>query len=132
VLPARGGDPGQRGGGAAAQPAPHRAAGRAHRTARRYAGARRRADRAAVAAPARHRRDVPGGAAAPRLIGTGTLAGMDDALDVLRTSGGETVLNVGCGPGRWLAALRRRGHTGCLLGVDISPGMAAAAAERSG
>ncbi|HLV59550.1 MAG TPA: class I SAM-dependent methyltransferase [Natronosporangium sp.] len=57
---------------------------------------------------------------------------MDDALDTVGARGGETVLDVGCGAGRWLAALRRRGHTGRLLGVDISPGMAAAAAERTG
>src|SRR5690606_23749244 len=56
---------------------------------------------------------------------------MDDALDTVGARGGETVLDVGCGAGRWLAALRRRGHTGRLLGVDISPGMAAAAAERT-
>lgn len=57
---------------------------------------------------------------------------MDDALDALGATGGETVLDVGCGTGRWLAALRLRGHTGRLLGVDLSPGMAATAATRAG
>lgn len=57
---------------------------------------------------------------------------MDAALDTLEVGGGETVLDVGCGPGRWLAELRQRGHTGRLLGLDASPGMAAAAAGQSG
>ena len=39
-----------------------------------------------------------------------------------------TVVDVGCGNGRYLAAMRARGHTGPLLGLDASPGMAAIAA----
>jgi SAM-dependent methyltransferase len=53
----------------------------------------------------------------------------DIALDVLALSGAETVLDVGCGYGRFLAALRERGHRGTLLGLDASAGMVAAAAR---
>lgn len=48
-------------------------------------------------------------------------------LDALRLSGSETVLDVGCGDGNYLAALRNRGHLGRLLGADLSDGMARAA-----
>jgi SAM-dependent methyltransferase len=44
------------------------------------------------------------------------LAGLD---------GPETVADVGCGNGIYLAGLARRGHAGRLLGVDLSPGMLA-------
>ena len=44
--------------------------------------------------------------------------------------GGEVVADVGCGNGRYLAELARRGHAGPVLGVDMSPGMLLAA--RSG
>jgi SAM-dependent methyltransferase len=54
---------------------------------------------------------------------------IDRLLDALRLSGDETVLDVGCGYGKALGALRRRGHTGRLLGLDASAGMAAAAAR---
>lgn len=37
--------------------------------------------------------------------------------------GDETVLDVGCGNGRYLAALAGRGHRGPVLGVDLSVGM---------
>jgi SAM-dependent methyltransferase len=49
-------------------------------------------------------------------------------LDALALDGTETILDVGCGNGAYLGELRRRGHTGRLLGVDLSPGMAAVAA----
>jgi SAM-dependent methyltransferase len=42
----------------------------------------------------------------------------------------ETVADVGCGNGAYLAALAARGHQGHVLGVDMSPGMLAAARQR--
>lgn len=39
--------------------------------------------------------------------------------------GGETVADIGCGNGTYLAGLAGRGHTGRLLGVDLSEGMLA-------
>jgi SAM-dependent methyltransferase len=46
------------------------------------------------------------------------------ALDLVELTGRETVLDVGCGNGVYLSALRRRGHAGAVLGLDSSPGMA--------
>jgi ubiquinone/menaquinone biosynthesis C-methylase UbiE len=46
------------------------------------------------------------------------LAGLD---------GTETIADVGCGNGMYLAGLARSGHGGRVLGVDLSPGMLAAA-----
>ncbi len=48
-------------------------------------------------------------------------------LDLARLAGAETVADIGCGNGRYLAELARRGHGGQLLGVDLSTGMLAAA-----
>lgn len=47
-----------------------------------------------------------------------------DALDL---RGEETIIDVGCGNGLYLAALERRRHRGSVLGFDLSPGMLAAA-----
>ncbi len=44
-------------------------------------------------------------------------------LDLAGLAGRETVADVGCGNGKYLAALARRGHAGRLLGADLSPGM---------
>jgi SAM-dependent methyltransferase len=44
--------------------------------------------------------------------------------------GGETVADVGCGNGAYLAELARRGHTGPVLGLDLSAGMLRAARGR--
>jgi SAM-dependent methyltransferase len=41
--------------------------------------------------------------------------------------GDESLLDVGCGPGLFLAYLRRSGHRGRLVGLDQSPGMIAEA-----
>jgi SAM-dependent methyltransferase len=49
-------------------------------------------------------------------------------LDALALEGTESVLDVGCGNGTYLAELRQRGHAGRLVGVDLSPGMAREAA----
>jgi SAM-dependent methyltransferase len=45
--------------------------------------------------------------------------------------GGETVADVGCGNGAYLAELARRGHTGPVLGLDLSAGMLRAAGRRA-
>jgi len=44
--------------------------------------------------------------------------------------GGETVTDVGCGNGAYLAELARRGHSGPMLGLDLSAGMLGAARRR--
>lgn len=48
-------------------------------------------------------------------------------LGSLRLAGSEIVADVGCGNGLYLAELGHRDHQGAVLGVDISPGMLAAA-----
>ncbi|MFC7479790.1 class I SAM-dependent methyltransferase [Luedemannella flava] len=53
---------------------------------------------------------------------------LDAILDRAAPRPGATVADVGCGNGRFLADLRRRGHTGPLLGLDHSAGMARASA----
>lgn len=52
-------------------------------------------------------------------------------LDLPGLRGGETVADVGCGNGAYLAQLASRGHTGPVLGVDLSPGMLGAARRRA-
>jgi SAM-dependent methyltransferase len=54
------------------------------------------------------------------------------ALDLAGLRGTETVVDVGCGNGAYLAELRRRGHTGAVLGFDLSPGMARTAGVFAG
>lgn len=49
---------------------------------------------------------------------------------LLAASGPEVVLDAGCGTGRVGAELRSAGWTGSLIGVDISAGMLARAADR--
>lgn len=48
-------------------------------------------------------------------------------LGLAALRGQETVADIGCGNGIYLAELARRGHTGPVLGVDLSVGMLAAA-----
>jgi SAM-dependent methyltransferase len=47
-------------------------------------------------------------------------------LDDAALAGDETIADIGCGNGKYLAALAARGHQGHLLGADMSPGMLAA------
>jgi ubiquinone/menaquinone biosynthesis C-methylase UbiE len=47
--------------------------------------------------------------------------------DALALTGGEALLDVGCGPGEFVVRLRADGHTGRLAGLDQSEGMIAAA-----
>ena len=49
------------------------------------------------------------------------------ALDLATLRGDETVVDVGCGNGGYLAELARRRHAGRVLGVDLSAGMLQAA-----
>ncbi|HEY7324174.1 MAG TPA: class I SAM-dependent methyltransferase [Streptosporangiaceae bacterium] len=48
-------------------------------------------------------------------------------FSLARLDGTETVADIGCGNGAYLAELRRRGHGGPAVGVDLSAGMLQAA-----
>jgi SAM-dependent methyltransferase len=52
-------------------------------------------------------------------------------LDLAHARGDETVADIGCGNGGYLAELARRGHAGRVLGVDLSVGMLAASRRRA-
>jgi SAM-dependent methyltransferase len=48
-------------------------------------------------------------------------------LDLAALAGDESVAEIGCGNGMYLAELTRRRHRGRVLGADLSPGMLTAA-----
>ena len=50
-----------------------------------------------------------------------------EILGLAGLSGHEVGADIGCGNGRYLAELARRGHSGPLVGADLSPGMLLAA-----
>jgi len=52
-------------------------------------------------------------------------------IDLAAPAPGATVADVGCGNGAYLAELAGRGFAGRVLGLDLSPGMLAAARDRS-
>jgi len=52
------------------------------------------------------------------------------SLGLAELAGTERILDIGCGNGGYLEALRNRGHGGAVVGLDLSPGMLAAARER--
>lgn len=52
-------------------------------------------------------------------------------LDLAALRGSDTVADVGCGNGAYLAELARRGHAGAVLGMDLSVGMLHAARSRA-
>jgi ubiquinone/menaquinone biosynthesis C-methylase UbiE len=54
-----------------------------------------------------------------------------ETLELAGLGGRETVADVGCGNGAYLAELARRGHSGPVLGADMSPGMLRAARDRA-
>lgn len=59
---------------------------------------------------------------------------IDLAREVVRLaapSGGERVIDVGCGNGAYLAELARRGQIGPVVGIDLSSGMLHAAHQRA-
>ena len=62
-------------------------------------------------------------AARQRLWQTGPSL-IDRVLDLAAIPSTAAVLDVGCGNGLYLSALRERGHTGPLVGLDYSHGMA--------
>ena len=47
----------------------------------------------------------------------------NSSLDLAALNGDETVLEIGCGNGRYLSALHERGHRGVVVGGDLSEGM---------
>ncbi len=51
-------------------------------------------------------------------------------LDLAAPAPSDTIVDVGCGNGTYLAELARRGFAGRVLGVDLSLGMLAAARQR--
>ena len=53
----------------------------------------------------------------------------DWAIDLADLSGGETILDIGCGNGAYLATLHRRGHVGLTVGTDFSSGMLSSARQ---
>jgi SAM-dependent methyltransferase len=53
-------------------------------------------------------------------------------LDLARLAGTETIADVGCGNGRYLAELARRGHGGQTVGLDLSAGMLQTARAEAG
>jgi ubiquinone/menaquinone biosynthesis C-methylase UbiE len=55
----------------------------------------------------------------------------NETLDLAGLGGDEAVLDVGCGNGSYLGALAQRQHGGLVVGMDLSPGMLAAAGTRS-
>jgi ubiquinone/menaquinone biosynthesis C-methylase UbiE len=52
-------------------------------------------------------------------------------LELAELDGDETVIDVGCGNGLYLGALEQRAHRGLICGLDFSPGMLPAAADRA-
>lgn len=52
-------------------------------------------------------------------------------LDLAAPAAGETVADIGCGNGAYLAELGRRGFAGRVLGADLSAGMLTAARRRA-
>ena len=51
-------------------------------------------------------------------------------LDLAESGSADTIVDVGCGNGTYLAELARRGYAGRLIGIDLSAGMLAAARSR--
>jgi SAM-dependent methyltransferase len=54
------------------------------------------------------------------------------SIDLAELKGDESILEVGCGNGRYLAELQARGHRGLVCGVDLSPGMLRTARSAAG
>jgi SAM-dependent methyltransferase len=54
-----------------------------------------------------------------------------EASALLRLTGAESLVDVGCGPGNFLRRLRADGHRGRLIGLDQSPAMLAEASTHA-
>jgi ubiquinone/menaquinone biosynthesis C-methylase UbiE len=54
------------------------------------------------------------------------------SIELAELTGDESVLDVGCGNGRYLAELRSRGHRGFVCGADLSEGMLRTARRDAG
>jgi SAM-dependent methyltransferase len=54
------------------------------------------------------------------------------SLDLAELRGDEAILDVGCGNGLYLGALRGRRHRGLMCGADLSPGMLRSARPLAG
>lgn len=54
------------------------------------------------------------------------------SIDLAALAGHESVLDVGCGNGRYLTELRTRGHRGFVCGADLSDGMLRSARPAAG
>jgi SAM-dependent methyltransferase len=90
------------------------ATGRRH-VAEQYADDRNLAARQSIYAFQRPIRDIWGG-----------------SLDLADLRGDETILDIGCGNGLYLGALRGRGHRGLVCGGDLSAGMLRTAIPAAG
>ena len=55
----------------------------------------------------------------------------ESALALADLRGDETVVDIGCGNGGYLATLARLAHAGTTIGLDLSPGMLVAARPRA-
>ena len=54
------------------------------------------------------------------------------SIDLAELTGNESILDVGCGNGRYLAELQARGHRGLVCGADLSEGMLRTARRAAG
>ena len=54
------------------------------------------------------------------------------SLDLAELTGDESILDVGCGNGRYLSELQTRGHRGIVCGADLSAGMLRTARSAAG
>ena len=54
------------------------------------------------------------------------------SIDLAELAGDESILDVGCGNGRYLSELRARGHRGFVCGADLSDGMLRSARPAAG
>ncbi len=54
------------------------------------------------------------------------------SIDLAELSGDESVLDIGCGNGQYLAELVRRGHRGLFCGADLSEGILRTAGAAAG
>lgn len=66
-----------------------------------------------------------------RLMGVANQKSNLIAIDALTVASGDTVLELGFGPGRAVRALATKSPAGCIVGIDHSPTMLAQACRRN-